>query len=43
VLLAPAMPRDRFIALLRKRMNKPAPSDDPPSEGTAADPVAVAG
>ena len=44
VLLAPAMPRDRFIALLRKRMNKPAPSDDPPpSEGTATDPVAAAG
>jgi EAL domain-containing protein (putative c-di-GMP-specific phosphodiesterase class I) len=36
VLLAPAMPRDRFISLLRQRMNKPAAT-------TAAGPAAAVG
>jgi len=38
VLLAPAMPRDRFVSLLKQRMNKPIPSQP----ATAA-PAAAAG
>ena len=41
VLLAPAMPRDRFISLLRQRMNKPAVPQ--PAATTAAGSAAAVG
>jgi EAL domain-containing protein (putative c-di-GMP-specific phosphodiesterase class I) len=42
VLLAPAMPRDRFISLLRQRMNRPAPQQAP-AAAAATVPTAAAG
>jgi len=38
VLLAPAMPRDRFVSLLKQRMNKPIPP-----QSATAEPAAAAG
>ena len=42
MLVAPPMPRDRFLELLRQRMNKPRPQAVPP-ETAMAPAAAVSG
>jgi hypothetical protein len=35
-LIAPPMPQERFLGLLRQRLNKPTATAAPPAETTAA-------